>query len=273
MVVVLVLAAVSGSSQARPAKKKAPPPDAQPVVDDPRSPAPVPRAPMPVRAPARQEPAPDIVERAATPSPVAHLVLALGTHIDDATVKGRLRQSVAVSESRDEVSGGGPFGALGLLLPAGPRLRYGAMARYLGKWELDAEGNENRTLTLGYLAGLTARGEWVVPFVGKLDLLLAGEAGALLLFPAGDLSDEIDMWKAQGADVWGVPRLGYTLGPEAGMRYRINQRVALRVAFGASYSQVFLFFTRQDVGDVRFEITRRVNLVRYDLGLSVEAAL
>jgi hypothetical protein len=63
------------------------------------------------------------------------------------------------------------------------------------------------------------------------------------------------------------------VGPEAGIRFRLGQRVALRTGFWVSWSQVFLFFTHQDVGDVRYERSERVNLVRYDLAVSLETWL
>ncbi len=204
----------------------------------------------------------------------AVIVVGLGVHSDDGTMRGSDRRSIQVTDETFDFSGQGRvFGTLGFLTGLRPRVRGGMSVRYFGGYEYSRSGGRAGDGKLGQLGEAVAQLQYVLPMYDRWDLVLGAEAGAALLVPGGAFQKEIQALQTQGASVWDVPRVGYLLGPQLAARYKVGQRLFVRGDLGLTWEQLFLFFTHDDVGAVQFEKTRRANIIRYALTVSLEVPL
>jgi len=204
-------------------------------------------------------------------------------YFDDATVSGRERQSIQVTEIDFDYTNDTYFaGDLFIVSEVIDNLRLGGGLKYLGPYEYitaeEAEEDDPNVVRIGQLIELTIRVEYLLELATfektmSLDLLLGAELGMALLFPDGDLQREIDQLQNQGADAWDTPRLGYVVGPQVGMRFKYNDTLAFRFNVAFNWEQLFLFAINENVNGVDFELERRADIIRVHFGIGIEASL
>ncbi len=187
---------------------------------------------------------------------------------------GSDRRSLSFTDERfDFANEGMTWASVWGLVTLRDRIRAGGELRYLGVYDYQPESGGDGVAELGHLVELVGRSEYVLPAATDIDLVLGAQAGLAVLFPGGDFEREIEALKQQGAGVWNVPRLGYLMGPQVGGRYRLSRRTTLRADLAVLWWQAFLFYENDAVAGVRFEKSRRANIVRLQLGVSLEVAL
>ena len=207
-------------------------------------------------------------------SPV--LIVGLGFHLDDGTMRGSDRRSILVTDETFEFSNDNKlYGTLGFLSVIGQRMRLGAVVRYFGSYDYKQQmgDNESEPRKLGQLFELAAQGEYLLPLIPRVQMTVGAQAGAAILIPGGQFEADIKMLQNQGASVWNVPRLGYLVGPRVGVRWALASRIYLRGDFDITWCQTFLYMTHDEVAGVDFEKKRRANVMRYVVGASFEVVL
>jgi hypothetical protein len=204
------------------------------------------------------------------------ITVGLGFHLDDGTMRGTDRRSILVTDETFEFSNDNKlYGSLGFLAALGERLRVGAVGRYFGSYDYRQQMgmSESQPRKLGTLFELAVQGEYLLAVVPRVQLAFGAQAGLAVLVPGGQFEEEIRMLRTQGASVWNVPRLGYLVGPRLGVRWAMADRLYLRGDLDLTWCQTFLYLTHEDVAGVDFEKSRRANVLRQTLGVSIEVAL
>jgi hypothetical protein len=156
-----------------------------------------------------------------------------------------------------------------ILFAKSPRLRVGPGWRILGPY---AAGGD-QAYTFGILNEFFALAEYGLPAVEKLEVVLGGRVGASLMFPTGDFLDEIERLQADGITALSLPRLGWFVGFNGGMRRKMSDRVWLRADILAQLGRMYLFATDDVVSGLRFRKHWSTHMLRYGLTLGVELAL
>lgn len=251
----------------------APPVETPPMESEPSAP---PLPTNPPSAPASsasvaQTPEPSIPSRK---SPARRLDRRLVVAADFFFEKGRLNGTQTINGSaRDEgfkYGRGFLSGSAWLLFPESSRFRWGPGLRILGRYSASIENQE--PFELGFLTQAFVAGEFSLPLASKFDLLLGGRAGFGLLVPGGDFKAEINRLRAQGVGVWGVPRVGWLAGLNAGTRWAFSKRVALRGDLNYGLEQLFLFATHQNVDGLSFAKTWSTYTMRFGLTVGLEVS-
>lgn len=147
-----------------------------------------------------------------------------------------------------------------------PRLWLGPTVRVMGNYAGD-------DFEFGFYNELGGIGEWALPVFEKFEFLLTGRANMALLIPGGDFAAEIQRLQRDGASVWNVPRVGWTVGAGAGLRRQMAEGFYLRVDASAQTGRLYLFSSSSYVADYRVRKYWSNGMNRWELGLSVEIAL
>lgn len=224
------------------------------------------------------------------PSAVAaQTVVGLGVNgfFEDSKLNGT--QQIAVQENDESYeyrSDGFLTGSVWFLLQLAERLRAGSGLEYYGTYasmtkcddeERDCDDPDNPfepdRYEFGKLLEFYGRFEYVVPTTPSVDLILGTVFGVPLLFPSGDLADEIDSLQEQGASVLGLPRIGYLIGPDIGARWKYSDHLALRGDLMVKWEQIFMFRTTQNIDGISFRKTWTTGTLRYELGVGIEVNL
>ena len=149
------------------------------------------------------------------------------------------------------------------------RLRVGAGLRLFGNY---AAGG-GRTFGFGLLNEVFALGEYGVPVAEKTEVAIGLRAGLSVLVPGLQFSEEIFRLRDSGVDVWNVPRVGWLVGPSAGARRRMSERIWLRADVLAQVERQFLFATSQQISGLAFSKDWSTLTLRLGLSLGAEFSL
>lgn len=219
----------------------------------------------------------------------AQTVVGIGAKafFEDSKLNGE--EQIAVieeDESYEYRSKGFLSGSIWFLLQLSDRIRVGSTVDYYGTYssatKCDRENRDDCSefepnfYEFGKLMEFYGRFEYRVPATDQFDLILGTVFGLPILFPSGDFREEIDGLREEGANVLTLPRVGYLLGPDVGLRWKYNEHLAVRGDFIVKWEQMFLFSTRQNVGSdppIAFRKTWTTGTLRYEIGVGVEVAL
>src|SRR5690606_8209618 len=125
----------------------------------------------------------------------------------------------------------------------------------------------------GLLQELGGRVEWSLNFFEKFDFVLGGRLALAVLIPGGDFANEIQRLQREGAGVWNIPRVGWTLGFSGGIRRQMAERFWLRLDIAPQLGRVYLFSSSNYVEQYRVRKYWTSEFTRLELGLSAEFAL
>ncbi len=162
------------------------------------------------------------------------------------------------------------------------RVRFGSMLEYYGTYtgrekceegECDNPDFEPDRYEFGKLVEFHGRFEYAAPATEKFDLILGGVFGAPILFPGGDLKEEIERRQEEGASLIDLPRIGYLVGPNLGARWRYLEHLALRADVLVKWEQIFIFRTAQNIDGVAYRKRWTTGTLRYEFGLGLEVLL
>lgn len=148
------------------------------------------------------------------------------------------------------------------------RLRLGPAVRFFGNYR----SNANRGFQFGMLTEALVLGEYSLPAFERFDAVFGGRAGVSILVPNSDFANEISRLQEQGAGVWSVPRAGWTVGANAGVRRPIAGNVFGRADFNVGLGHMYLFHTDEVVQELRFRKFWGIDQLRVGLTLGAEVA-
>jgi hypothetical protein len=222
------------------------------------------------------------------PGAVAAQSIGVGVqaHSDDISLKGQQRIATGAPQDEDQdlISDGTFSASLWYLKQISEQLRAGAGLRYYGTYgglpadeeaRTTADGSAVDPYVLGTLLEVYTQVEWILPVAEKLriDAVFGMQFGAQVLFPGGDFADQIAALQEQGAGVWDVPHVGFLFGPQVGARWRVTDRLSIRLDVGLRYNKLFLFNTEEENDGIAFKKDWTLNVLRTDVGLGVEINL
>ncbi|HLT29931.1 MAG TPA: hypothetical protein VK013_07805 [Myxococcaceae bacterium] len=147
-----------------------------------------------------------------------------------------------------------------------PNLWLGPEVRVMGPYTTD-------NFDFGLLQELGGRVEWSLNFFEKFDFVLGGRLALAVLIPGGDFANEIQRLQREGAGVWNIPRVGWTLGFSGGIRRQMAERFWLRLDIAPQLGRVYLFSSSNYVEQYRVRKYWTSEFTRLELGLSAEFAL
>jgi len=152
--------------------------------------------------------------------------------------------------------------------------RVGGEFRYLGTLAAEPDGdNEDEIYVLGPAIELGARGEWSTPLTDELSFLVGLRASFALVFPEGELAEDIDRMAAEGIPVGDGPRPGVTLMPSIGARYAIHERVNAGLTLGLGWSLLSIFDIDERVSGITFARDATWSSTRLELTVGLEVTL
>lgn len=203
---------------------------------------------------------------------------------EDSKLHGLQQIAVAeVDESYEYRSAGFLSASLWFLLELSDKLRVGSTLDYYGIYGSktkcdrdDCSDFEPDRYEFGRLIEFYGRFEYRIRAAEKAHVLLGGVVGFPVLFATGDFREDINSLRDQGASVLGVPRVGYLLGPNLGVRYQYTDYLAFRADFIGKWQQMFLFRTSQNIGSdppIAFRKRWTTGTLRYEFGLGLEVSL
>lgn len=147
-----------------------------------------------------------------------------------------------------------------------PNVWLGPELRVMGPYTTD-------NFDFGLLQELGGRIEWSINFFERFDFILSGRVAAAILIPGGDFANEIERLQREGAGVWNIPRLGWTLGFSGGIRRQMAERFWLRLDIAPQLGRVYLFSSSNYVEQYRVRKYWTQAFTRLELGLSAEFRL
>lgn len=217
---------------------------------------------------------------------VSSIGFGVQAHSDDVTLKGTEQIATQAPQDQDQdlVSDGTFSASLWYLKALTERTRAGGGLRYYGAYsglnarEEDRVDDNDEALPpyeLGTLLELYGQAEWGFPVSEKrrIDAVIGMQLGAQVLFPGGQFEEEIKRLQDQGAGVMSVPRVGLLFGPQVGARWRVLDRLSVRLDLGLRYNRLFLFDTEEEVNGVAFRKEWDLSVLRTEVGLGVEIHL
>lgn len=152
--------------------------------------------------------------------------------------------------------------------------RVGGELRYLGTLAAEhGDGDDEEVYVLGPAIELGARGEWSTPLTDELAFLVGLRASFALVFPEGELADDIDRMAAEGIPVGDGPRPGVTIMPSIGARYAIHERVNAGLTLGLGWSFLSIFDIDERVSGITFARTATWSATRFELTVGLEVTL
>lgn len=207
-----------------------------------------------------------------------YVILSPGFFWDDGDRVEEERKSIQLRQVDQGFSSDGFFqlSAYGLT-DMGKNIRLGGGIRYFTSYGTvdDPEGDDEPPdpVELGTLLELVAQADWALTLAKDpaIDLLLGLQMGMVMLLPSGQLEEEIKALSNQGVSTGTGPRLGYTVGPQVGGRWQVNKWFGVRLDFAIRWSQTWIFDLDEQVGSVPFALFRRLDVIRYELAVALEA--
>lgn len=206
-----------------------------------------------------------------------------GAFFEDSKLTGLERIAVQEEEQTyDYRSHGFLSGGLWFLFQLSQRVRVGSAIDYYGSYisatkcqegECEDPEFEPDLYEFGKLLEFYARVEYALPVLQNIDMILGGVAGTPILFPGGNLDDEIDGLQEQGAGVLSLPKIGYVVGPNLGARWKYSDHLSVRSDLFVKWEQIFIFRTTQEIDGIGFKKNWTTGTLRYELALGIEVAL
>lgn len=207
------------------------------------------------------------------------LIVSAGIFNESSDVEGRERISVSENERAFEYGSDGMLtGSLRFVMPRGERLRFGAGLAYYGMYravidEGDDTPDPPNKYEFGRLMEFGGLAEYIVPITERIDLGIGAQAGLAVLFPDGDLQDEIDRLDDQNVGVWDLPRLGYYVAPTISPRWKLDDRLHLRADLSFKWERLHLFQIDETVDNVSYLREAKSNVMRTELLVGLEIKL
>jgi hypothetical protein len=149
--------------------------------------------------------------------------------------------------------------------------RLGGELRYLGT--LATENDDDEKAVLGPMLEIGARGEWSTPLTEKLTFLVSLRASLALVFPEGELAEEIDRMAVDGIPAGDGPRPGVTLMPSVGARYAIHERVNAGLSLGLGWTFLSIFDLDEQVSGITYSRASTLSATRFELTVGLEVTL
>jgi hypothetical protein len=154
-------------------------------------------------------------------------------------------------------------------------LRVGGGVAWFNEYALEAPDAEedDEPIVMGQFFQLGLQTEYEVNVVSKLGVVLGLRGGGALLFPSGDLREDIEGFERSGFDVWGSPQFGLYVAPLAGVRWPLSERVSLRSDLSVQFSKLWLYSAEGESAGITSEdsaslgTTRTQFLIGLDFGL------
>lgn len=203
------------------------------------------------------------------------LTLSLETYVDDAT--HRREQEIGgfdVGTDETEVGRGLVSGSISLafMAPVTKALRIGVGARYLSnyRYQPDDDEDEDAAVLLGRMFELVGRGEYSITLGSAIALVPAVELGVPVLFASGELQEDLDSLERQGYSVNSLPRVGFLVGAELGVEYRLEDWFAVRPSVALLHERLFLISASVD-GNPGADVGRSLAIMRIRMGASAVA--
>jgi hypothetical protein len=204
----------------------------------------------------------------------------IGAFSEDSRREGEeIRENETTDESFDYTADDFLSFQLWYLQPVIPRVRVGGGVRYFGSYELMREPGEDESAEdvdayeLGQMATLFGRAEWLIPFADDMQLILGAEAGGTILFPDGDFRTTIDEMVDQDISVYEGPRFGFMLAPLVGGRWKVDDRLAVRLDLSMHWQRINLLGVDDTVEGVDYRRAWTAKILRYHVGLGMEVSL
>lgn len=252
--------ATTAAHAAKPSPSRGKRPEVQSVPETRPEPAPPPAAPV----------RPAEVREPSTPAREGFTLDRVGVGLDLFAESSRMGGEQWINNYRTDESfdySAGPLAAnVYVLANMTERIKAGPGLRFLGNY------GTNR-FTFGYLGELYAQAELSLRAFEEVDAVFGARGGLALLVPGEQFADEIRRLQAQQADVWSVPRVGWTAGASVGARRKISAKLFARLDITGSLGHQFLFATDQIVDGLRFRKYWGNDTRRLGVTLGFEIAL
>ena len=201
----------------------------------------------------------------------------LGAYFEDGELDDNYRVSVTEQSQSFDYDNDGTFNiALNYMAHYSESIRLGGLLRYYGEYGanplVDEDADEAPpTFVFGQLTEAIGEVEWLIPVIGaEWEMALGGQLGLALLFPDGDLQNQIDALNDQGIGVWDSPRLGYTVGARVGARYRLSKLLGFTASYGVQVSELYLYDTDEQVNTIPVRRETNLGIVRQNIVVGTE---
>lgn len=166
------------------------------------------------------------------------------------------------------------------LLPLFVRgLRLGGGAAWFNDYgvveaEPENEDEEQEPYVFGHMFQLGLQTEYEIERVAsKLNIVFGLRGGGSMLFPSGNLREEIDALDRRGFDVWESPQFGAYIAPLAGVRWPISERVAVRGDLSVQFSKLWLYDAEGEAGGITSETRASLSTTRTQLLIGLDFGL
>ncbi len=156
---------------------------------------------------------------------------------------------------------------VGLMSRLDDNWRMGAVFGYGFNYDIDNDGD-----LLGQLLTLDLRLEWTAPLSDSWWVIGGPKMGLSTIIPGGILRERIDENQRVGYSTVSGPRLGFLVGVDAGVRYRVNDWFSFRGTIGYLYTMHFLLNSTASSEAVTAKQVWRAAASRVSGVLGVEAA-
>lgn len=154
-------------------------------------------------------------------------------------------------------------------------LRVGGSVAWFNNYALEAPDAEDddEPIVMGQLFQLGLQTEYEINVVSKLGVVLGLRGGGALLFPSGDLREEIEERERRGFDVWASPQFGLYLAPLAGVRWPLSERVSLRSDLSVQFSKLWLYSAEGEAAGITSEARASLGTTRTQLLIGLDFGL
>ncbi len=155
-------------------------------------------------------------------------------------------------------------------------LRWGGGVAWFSNYsvqEPEAEDDDD-PYVVGHMFQIGLQAEYEISrIVSDLGVMFGLRGGGSLLFPSGNLRDEIEDLEQRGFDLWASPRPGVYLAPLVGVRWPLTQRVALRADLSAQFSKLWLYSAEGEAAGITSEATATLGTTRTQFLIGLDFGL
>lgn len=204
------------------------------------------------------------------------LIVGVGGFFEGSNVEGRERIAVQDRERNFDYSSDSFLnGSLRLVRPLTGSFYWGGGVTYYGTYrgkidEGDDTPDPPNLYEFGPLLELGGLLEWRLGVTEAIDLSLGLQAGLALVFPSGEVAEEIKSLKDQNVSVWDVPRPGYYVAPQIGARWKLDERLAVRGDLLFKWERLHLFGIDEVVDGLEYERSAVAKILRTEFVVGLE---
>lgn len=152
-------------------------------------------------------------------------------------------------------------------------LRLGGGVWYGGNYGASPDDDDIDQYDFGQMLEVFGQAEYILDAPPIIDVILGLRAGFGVLFPGGDLQDDIDRLQELGSSALGTPRPSLFFGPQVGVRWPFHESLALRGDISMTVRRLFLFDSEDSVAGTSVRTFRFANTFRYGFTLGLEIVL